>query len=188
MFFLWLQTNPLAISKTTVGEGKTSSTGTVELDTTTNTESKDYTENQNPPDKRDKKTVEDELSQKEKEISNSEPQKRTSTLSDVERYEKWTTKTAHVPYLLDLDLTPPMKKSLPGINAAPNQKNAAVIRGLTDNWLIGNLHYSDPTDNYNSILADEARLWNFKHLAVLHNFCKWFIVFVYSDLRNVILK
>ena len=158
MSFLWLQTNPLAISKRAVGEGKTSSTGSVEVDTTTNTESKDNTENQNPLDKPDNKTVEDELSQKEKGISNSELQKRTSTLSDVERYEKWTTKMTHVPYLLDLDLTPPIKKSLPGINAALIQKNAAVIWGLTDNWLIGNLHYSDPTDNYNSISADKARL------------------------------
>ena len=122
-----MQTNPLAISKRTVGEGKTSSTGSVEVDTTTNTESKDNTENQNPLDKPDNKTVEDELSQKEKGISNSELQKRTSTLSDVERYEKRTTKMTHVPYLLDLDLTPPMKKSLPGINAALIQKNAAVI-------------------------------------------------------------
>ncbi|KAM7430162.1 hypothetical protein ABFA07_019092 [Porites harrisoni] len=78
------QTNPLAISKTTMGEGKTNSTGTAELDTTTNTESKDYTENQNPREKPENKTVEDELSQKEKAISNSELQKRTSTLSDVE--------------------------------------------------------------------------------------------------------
>ncbi|CAH3156612.1 unnamed protein product, partial [Porites evermanni] len=78
------QTNPLAISKTTVGEGKTNSTGTAELDTTTNTESKDGKENQNPLDKPDNKTVEDELSQKEKGISNSELQKRTSTLSDTE--------------------------------------------------------------------------------------------------------
>ncbi|KAM7426617.1 hypothetical protein ABFA07_022117 [Porites harrisoni] len=78
------QTNPLAISKRTVGEGKTSSTGSVEVDTTTNTESKDNTENQNPLDKPDNKIVEDELSQKEKGISNSELQKRTSTLSDVE--------------------------------------------------------------------------------------------------------
>ena len=171
-----------------MGEGKTNSTGTAELDTTTNTESKDYTENQNPREKPENKTVEDELSQKEKAISNSELQKRTSTLSDVERYEKRTTKTTHVPYLLDLDLTPPMKTSLPGINAAPNQKNAAVIWGLTDNWLIGNLHYSDPTDNFKSISPDKARNWNFKHLAVLHNFCKWFMVFVYSELRNVILK
>lgn len=122
-----MQTNPLAISKTTVGEGKTSSTGTVELDTTTNTESKDCTENQNPRDKPDNKTVEDELSQKEKGISNSELQMRTFTLSDVERYEKLTTKMTYVPYLLDLDLTPPIKKSLPGINAALIQKNAAVI-------------------------------------------------------------
>ncbi|XP_073231808.1 uncharacterized protein [Porites lutea] len=79
------QTNPLAISKITVGEGKTNSTGTAELDTTTNTESKDCKENQNPLDKPDNKTVEDELSQKEKGISNSELQKRTSTLSDTER-------------------------------------------------------------------------------------------------------
>ena len=122
-----MQTNPLAISKRTVGEGKTSSTGSVEVDTTTNTESKDNTENQNPLDKPDNKTVEDELSQKEKGICNSELQKRTSTLSDVERYEKRTTKMTHVPYLLDLDLTPPIKKSLPGINAALIQKNAAVI-------------------------------------------------------------
>ena len=110
-----------------MGEGKTSSTGTVELDTTTNTESKDCTENQNPRDKPDNKTVEDELSQKEKGISNSELQMRTFTLSDVERYEKLTTKMTYVPYLLDLDLTPPIKKSLPGINAALIQKNAAVI-------------------------------------------------------------
>jgi len=116
-----------------VGEGKTNSTGTTELDTTTNTESKDYTEIQNPPDKSDNKTVEDELSQKEKGISNSELQKRTSTLSDIERYEKQTTITTHVQYLLDLDLTPPIKKSLPGINAAPNHKNVAVIIRLTDN-------------------------------------------------------
>ena len=120
MSFLWLQTNPLAISKITVGEGKTNSTGTAELDTTTNTESKDGKENQNPLDKPDNKTVEDELSQKEKGISNSELQKRTSTLSDTERYAKGKTKTTHVPYLLDLDLTPPVKTSLPGINVAPN--------------------------------------------------------------------
>ena len=175
MSFLWLQTNPLAISKITVGEGKTNSTGTAELDTTTNTESKDGKENQNPLDKPDNKTVEDELSQKEKGISNSELQKRTSTLSDTERYAKGKTKTTHLPYLLDLDLTPPMKTSLPGINVAPNQKNAAVIWGLTDNWLIGNLHCSDPTANYNSISVDKAKHWNFKHLAVLHNFCKWLL-------------
>lgn len=98
-----MQTNLLAISKTTVEEGKTNSTGTTELDSTISKKSKDYAENQHPRDKPDNKTVDEELSQKEKVISTSELQKRTSTLSDVERYEKRRTKTTYVLSLLDLD-------------------------------------------------------------------------------------
>ena len=53
------------------------------------------------------------------------------------------------------------------------------------NFVICNLQHPD---KYHSISDKSEKLELFLHLSVLHDICKWFIISVVSDFRNLILK
>ena len=94
-----------------------------------------------------------------------------------------------------LDKTPQMEAKLP-INAAPNQKNAAFIRGLKEKKITRKVKlgkytwtlYISQARQLWFYLSKKARHWNFKHVSVLHSIYEWFTVIIISDLRNMILK